>query len=108
MLIRRKPLRRYTRLRPVSARRERQAADWELCKKAVAERENWKCENCGYMTGSPRADTCWGVLDFHHVIPRSRAPKRVCDPDNVVLIHRSFHSYIHEHPDWARANGWLK
>lgn len=111
-LLRRVGLARKTGLARVGKRQRALAKDWKLCKGIVWAREGGYCQWCqGFACCHPIAGhvpECSGILDYHHVIPRSKAKHLVCDPDNVVLIHRSFHTYIHDNPRWARENGWLK
>lgn len=46
-----------------------------------------------------------GALDCHHRLPRSHGGRD--DERTLVSVHRTCHSYIHEHPDEARKRGFL-
>ncbi|MBL7487031.1 hypothetical protein [Frankia sp. AgW1.1] len=51
--------------------------------------------------------TCCGPLDGHEPLTRARGGS-VLDPDNIRMICRAHHDYIHEHPALATALGWLR
>ena len=48
---------------------------------------------------------CGGRLDPHHVLPRGRGGKD--EVENLVLLCRLHHSWVHEHPADAYALGLL-
>lgn len=51
---------------------------------------------------------CKGVAtDGHELLPRSGGGDPT-DPENIKLVCRPCHSYIHEHPIWSLENGLLR
>lgn len=48
---------------------------------------------------------CSGPLDCHERIPRSAWPGGYLEPSNVILVCRSAHDWIDNHPNGAHALG---
>lgn len=94
-LKRRTPLKRGSRLRPVSKKREGWLREYREAKK------NYPfpaiCPVCG-----DRIDLS-DHFDFHH--PNTRKTKE--DLLNFFPVHRGCHDLIHSNPNQARQNGWL-
>jgi len=71
----------------------------ELLKRLVDERG----EEC-----QARTTTCTGfAVDAHEVLQRSAQGSAV-DPENILLICRPCHNYIHQHPGESFERGWLR
>lgn len=54
------------------------------------------CERCGQPLG--------GNLERHHRMRRRDGGDRL---SNLLALHSRCHTYITEHPEEARANGWI-
>lgn len=92
--IRRSPLKRTGRLRPMSAKRRRQAKAYSLLRAAYLE-SHPKCElQCG------RA-----AKDIHHT--RGRLGGNLLNTDTWMGVCRTCHDWIHQHPKEARSRGLL-
>lgn len=50
---------------------------------------------------------CGGALDGHEIIPRSEWRDGYLDVDNVLLVCRVHHDWIHNHTTTARTLGLL-
>lgn len=102
-LLRRVPLLRKTRLKPVSKKRQAQRKDYEMAKAETWSRDKGLCRYCGL------GSTCGlGVIDVHHVANQRLYPELRCDPDNMVLLHRRCHDWCHGHPREARKLGLIR
>jgi len=89
---------RRTKLRKVSKKRQVDSIQYFVLRKKYMSRHRY-CELCDSTLGLPVAAT-----DLHH--KRGRG-KYYLDVSTFCALCRPCHTYIHEHPDWARANGWL-
>lgn len=88
-------LRNRTPLRAVSVKAQRRNAERTRALRPLREAQPW-CALGG----------CTGVgLDAHELLSRARGGSTT-DLDNIVLLCRTHHTYITEHPAWAEANGW--
>lgn len=85
---------RRTRLRPVSARRAREAREYAKAKVEFL-REHPFCEICGRRT-----------QDVHH--KAGRLGGNFLDRSTWMSLCRLCYDWIHQHPAEARALGWLK
>lgn len=65
-------------------------------RETVFARDEWTCQWCKVPGGA---------LDAHHRFRRSQGALDVAHV--MVSAHRLCHDYIHEHPDEARARGFL-
>jgi hypothetical protein len=96
------PLRRLTPLRKVSPKtRARNARFAAETRPAVFARDRYTC----YAAELVPQVACAGVLDPHHLAPRSTRPDLVCAFDNVVSVCRAHHCWIDAEPRAARAVG---
>lgn len=67
-------------------------AAWKVMRARILERDAYRCKACGagglaefMWSGRPR-------LEVHHVIKRSRDPKKKLDPSNLVTLCSSCHA----------------
>jgi 5-methylcytosine-specific restriction endonuclease McrA len=58
-----------------------------VLKPQVLERDNYKCQLCGCQ------DTTANRLECHHIIPKSVAPEKIKDLDNLIIVCRTCHLY---------------
>jgi 5-methylcytosine-specific restriction endonuclease McrA len=86
-----------------SARRKRNTAPGVPADiyQAVAARD-WGCR-AERLVPSVR---CWGRLDPHHVHRRSQGGQDTVE--NLILLCRAHHSWVHEHPADSAALGLLR
>jgi 5-methylcytosine-specific restriction endonuclease McrA len=96
------PLRRLTRLRPFSPRREALRADRAECRRTVLARARGRCEACPKLHDGPGRP----AADVHELLPRS-AGGSITDPDNCIAICRACHDWIHGHPAESGVLGLL-
>lgn len=104
MIQRRSPLKRSSQpLRRTPLRRVSKTKSAEdriyIARCRVVKAERTVCE-CG--CGASQATT---FLDVHHVAGRGANYLR---EETWIIVCRSCHRWIHEHPGQARAKGWLK
>lgn len=99
--MKRTPLRRGRRLRPVSKRRQAQAVDYRLARGELMLAADGECQ--------VRGPGCTGAgQDAHHVTARGRAgPLLPGEGQRLIYVCRADHDYIHAHPGWARERGLL-
>lgn len=71
-------------------------AEWEEATLLLLARSGHRCERCGH----PLA----GRMERHHRIRRRDGGDRL---SNLLVLHSSCHQYVTEHPEEARANGWI-
>lgn len=93
-----RPLRRTTRLRPVSLRRRERIAAYTLFRRDVWQRDGGKCALCGAAV--PVTD-----FDLHHRQLRSRRGRDT--HSNALTTHHDCHMAVHEYPQWALENGFM-
>lgn len=92
------PLRARLPIRRVSDTRRARSGRETAILAGIRRRDGDRCR-----LSSPR---CWGPVDVHHVLPRGRGGTTTAD--NLVCLCRACHSFVHEHPAWARDLGWLR
>jgi hypothetical protein len=88
-------------LRRISDKRAAELRESRAVKAAVLERD-------GGCVGAELVPylRCWGRLDPHHVLRRSRGGKDT--EENMVTLCRAHHGYAHEHPLEAKQLGLLR
>ena len=96
-MIRRKPLAQQ------SAARRAEKQLYDRARQRAFDRDKGRCQAADRVTEI----ACWGVLDPHHVFPRSRYPERRNDPDALLTVCRGHHDWIGDHPARARELGLL-
>lgn len=93
-------------LKPVSAKRKSQASARQLCVHIVRHRD----KVCQFLSrvqglteplGTYTPLSCWGVLDVHEPGHRSQGADPT-DPTQCVLICRYHHTWVHDHPNYAK------
>lgn len=99
-LTRRQPLRRKTRIKPVSPK---QAGRLAIYRKMKFARIEDLCKKHGVPIDEYTKKKVWVEFEFHH--PCGRIGKNLFD---FVLIAPETHRWIHQHPKLARGRGWLK
>lgn len=60
--------------------------------------------DCRAQTAWPHI--CWGALQLHHKLPRSRGGAHTTD--NLVRVCAKAHDHIHGHPTWAKTHDLLR
>jgi hypothetical protein len=86
-------------VRPVSKKRARKAAERRKVVAEVIYRDG-SCQAAGRAPGP-----CGGPLDVHEVIPRSAWADGYLEPSNCMVVCRSHHSWIDDHPKTAALIG---
>ena len=125
--MKRTPIKRKTRLSPISARRKRELQEYSrLRKEFLAERpicEVWLRENgfdsyvaevgdlphylrdgCAYPAEHLLAIGAPASTDCHHSKKRG---KHYLDVSSWMAVSREAHQRIHDNPKWAREQGYL-
>lgn len=92
--MKRSPLKRTSRLNPVSKKRRIQNATYSKLRKEHLAKHK-KCEVCN--TKEPN--------QIHH--RRGRWGERLNDAAFFLAVCEDCHNKIHQHPDWAYANGYM-
>lgn len=69
--------------------------DWDARRKAVYERDNYICQNCGRRSG-PHAGNNGTPLHAHHHTPVSRGGWH--NLGNLITVCQNCHDRIHGHP----------
>ena len=88
-----------TRLRAQSSKQARKEREFARNRDKVIRRAGGRCEiRVGMVCRSVAATA-------HHVRLRSQGGGH--DVDNLVATCNACHRYVHEHPEWARENGWI-
>lgn len=95
--MKRSPLLRKTPIRRISAKRRKEQAELRKIIPALFERCGGQCEAVRCVA---RAE------DPHHIKPRSQGVDN--SPENIIMLCRFHHRFIHDHPSWARQHGLLK
>lgn len=96
------PLKRKTRLGPVSAKRRAEAEERRRVLEVVARRDGRSCFGARM---APHV-ACSGPLDGDEVVPRGELPGGHLDPANVRLLCRfGHHRWKTENPDEAERFG---
>jgi hypothetical protein len=101
-----------TPLRAKSAKRERQDREFAKIRVFVMERDGGcqlarRSAHSIWQAGDWR-HRCEGPLDPHHVVPVARDVTLRLDMNNLVVLCRSAHSWVHAHPAEATELGLLK
>lgn len=65
--------------------------EWKEAVKAVWQRADARCERCGK---DHRESGMRGTFAVHHIVSFA-VPESRCDPDNLILLCRSCHLFIH-------------
>ena len=102
---RKQPLRRKKPLKRMSnAKRE----EWMLRKREEVMREVYRRDRgcIWFKVGGDPTIKCWGGLDVHEPLPRSRGGDPL-DPAQCVLLCRGHHRWVHDHPAAGKALGLL-
>lgn len=77
------------RLRPRQDREiGKKANERKKLKDRLINERGRKCEICGYVGG----------VQMHHILPYSKFPQLVGNPDNIKLVCMKCHNEIHENP----------
>lgn len=95
--VRSTPMRRFTRLRPVSLRR---AAENRERHRVLARLGEERGPLCQRGCGRP-----W--MDGHELLSRARGGS-ITDGDNIALLCRTCHDWVTTHPAEAAAEGWAR
>ena len=96
--MKRSPLTRRTRLKPVSAKRRAQFEGRATCREIVLERDGHLCQ--------ARLPGCWvTATDVHEVLSRGRGGS-ITDPENCLALCRPCHKFITENPMWSKDQGF--
>ena len=97
------PLRRKTRLAPISHKR---IEEYRAYVDAVARCVASQGFNCQARRLWPEI-ACGGPLDCHHIAQRSTHPHLRLDPENFLMICRRHHDAVHDNPTTAKVLGLL-
>lgn len=109
-MLRKTPLKRSGKLRPMSKKRQRESRTYSLLRAAFLEAKP-KCEACAPITGYACVAGNGSNLmanrsrDVHHV--KGRLGGNLNNPDTWLAVCRTCHNWIHNHPRDARALGLL-
>lgn len=125
--MKRTPLKRKSRLSPVSAKRKVEMKEYSKKRKAFLDRhpicQLWLEQNgydrnvnverigCFFNIGTRLMEDRYLVqdvplsCDVHHMKKRG---KNYLDESTWAALSRNAHAYIESHKSWARANGWLE
>jgi 5-methylcytosine-specific restriction endonuclease McrA len=95
-VLRRKPLAR------VSPKNRVETAAYELVRQRALTRDHGQCQASGKF-----GVACWGRVEVHHRIPRSRAPELRSSLDNLICLCAGHHSAAHNNPMLAKELGLL-
>lgn len=96
------PLRRGRPPKPISERRANERDERARVVALVVARD----QTCQAQAVHALAKVpCSGPLDCHERIPRSAWPGGYLEPSNVILVCRSAHDWIDNHPNGAHALG---
>lgn len=92
--MKRSPLRRKTPLKKISAKRRSQSRLYEVVKRK-------------FLLQNPRCQICTdrNSLDVHH--RNHREGNLLILTSEWLAVCRPCHRRIHDHPAWARENGYL-
>lgn len=94
-LLRRSPLKRTGRLRPMSKKRQREARAYSLLRSAYLEAH----PRCQIRCGKP-------AKDIHHT--HGRLSGNYLNVETWLSVCRECHDWIHAHPSQARQLGLLR
>ena len=88
---------RRTPLKRRSLKRDRFQRELDAITPALMERAEYRCE-VGIMD-------CSGAFHRHHKLMRSHGGTN--ELSNLVWCCDRCHSFVHRHPEWSYARGWL-
>lgn len=71
-------------------------ADWDWANLILYRRCGYSCEKCGRALANS--------VERHHRQRRAIGGDRL---SNLLMLHSGCHKWITEHPEEARANGWI-
>ncbi len=74
-------------------RRDRQAVNLRA---AIRKRDSNRCRVCGRLVHVGAVRGCERA-EIHHIQPRSIAPERVLDPENLILVDGFCHARLTAH-----------
>jgi PAS domain-containing protein len=89
--------------KPIAARSPRKTERWRAIADASVQalvRDGYRCQAAGLAPGD-----CAGVLQPHHVAPRSTHPHLVVDVDCLVAVCERHHRFIDANPSRANVLG---
>lgn len=90
-------------MRPISKKRRRERKARRTLIDVVVDRDGVGCWGQRVWFHD-----CWGPLDAHELRSRAQYPGGHLDPDNVRLVCRACHEFIHDHPIAAFELGLLR
>lgn len=96
-------LKRRVVLRPMSKRRQREAKEYSNLRKEFLEKRPI-CEAHHIVTGEAKVFAA--STDVHHM--KGRYGGNYLNRDSWLAVCRQCHTFIHEHPKWAREKGLLQ
>jgi 5-methylcytosine-specific restriction endonuclease McrA len=98
-------------MRAKSLKRAREDKAWPEIRAAVMERDGG-CQltvrHLAMGMDLRKVHRCEGPLDPHHIVPVARDVRLRLEPDNLVVLCRSAHDWVHTHEEPAKALGLLK
>ena len=91
-------------MKPISdKRRDENAIRAKLMAEKFGPEHEWSCSFWDHRMENPEVQvgknyrTCWGPIDGHEVVKRSRGGS-IVDMDNVVLLCRLHNGLVEDHP----------
>lgn len=94
---------RRTRIKPVSAKRQREAIGRAAVRSAVYERDDWRCALSDPATRPIAAGRCDGHTTVHHLLKQSQGGEYV--PENLLTMCARHNDWVEEEPKLAWAIG---
>lgn len=99
-------------MRAVSDKRRAENRDFAKVREFVMERDDHRCQLAVRLSqtviGPKVGHVCSGPLDPHHIVPVARDVTLRLDPENLAVVCRVGHDWIHDHPIPAKLLGLLK
>lgn len=98
-------------MRAVSDKRRVQNVEFAKVREFVMERDGGCMLRQRLLATEPPLilyHRCSGALDPHHIVPVARDVTLRLDPDNLVVLCRAGHDWVHTHPVPATLLGLLK
>lgn len=98
-----------TPLSPMSKRRRGESQERRDVLDRIRRRDRNRCRATDLLRTAGLAgwEVCDGPLDGHEIVPRSRWRDGYLVDENVILVCRRHHDWIHAHPVTARTLGLL-
>jgi hypothetical protein len=90
--VKRTPLKRKTRLKPMSDKRAAQEVEWQKLKKEFL-KDNPRCHVCTFR-----------ARDVHHMMGRGRF---LLARHFLMSVCRNCHDFIEQNKTWARERGYI-